>query len=267
MSDTEGIVDRRAEFPKFTPVTPPPSYGAFVEAMRDLMDLAVASDADDAAYTLAAEQIRRASATLAPHREATEAAGPASRVPELPGRGNPMQIPWRMERFGDDGIRSIVPFRRAHLGGHSAAHGGMIAQLFDEHLGWIVYSGGTPSHAPPTSRSTTARSRRSTPTSSSTAGSRASTGARSASAPGSPSPTGRHWPTAKRSWWRSCRTTPDQPCQRGSAPAASASASDGAAVSFSDRIGGTSSGHAIASSTSNGSTPCSADGLYSDETW
>ncbi|WP_336670937.1 PaaI family thioesterase [Tsukamurella sp. USMM236] len=144
MSDTEGIVDRRAEFPKFTPVTPPPSYGAFVEAMRDLMDLAVASDADDAAYALAAEQIRRASATLAPHREATEAAGPASRVPELPGRGNPMQIPWRMERFDGDGIRSIVRFRRAHLGGHSAAHGGMIAQLFDEHLGWIVYSGGHP---------------------------------------------------------------------------------------------------------------------------
>lgn len=144
MSDTEGIVDRRAEFPKFTPVTPPPSYGAFVEAMRDLMDLAVASDADDAAYALATEQIRRASATLAPHREATEAAGPASRVPELPGRGNPMQIPWRMERFDGDGIRSIVRFRRVHLGGHSAAHGGMIAQLFDEHLGWIVYSGGHP---------------------------------------------------------------------------------------------------------------------------
>lgn len=144
MSDTEGIVDRRAEFPKFTPVSPPPSYGGFVEAMRDLMDLAVASDADDATYALAAEQIRRASATLAPHREATEAAGPASRVPDLPGRGNPMQIPWRMERFDDDGIRSIVRFRRAHLGGHSAAHGGMIAQLFDEHLGWIVFSGGHP---------------------------------------------------------------------------------------------------------------------------
>ncbi|MCA0155192.1 PaaI family thioesterase [Tsukamurella sp. M9C] len=55
-----------------------------------------------------------------------------------------MQTPWRMERFDGDGIRSIVRFRRAHLGGHSAAHGGMIAQLFDEHLGWIVYSGGHP---------------------------------------------------------------------------------------------------------------------------
>ncbi|ADG80360.1 Acyl-coenzyme A thioesterase THEM4 OS=Tsukamurella paurometabola (strain ATCC 8368 / DSM / CCUG 35730 / CIP 100753 / JCM 10117 / KCTC 9821 / NBRC 16120/ NCIMB 702349 / NCTC 13040) OX=521096 GN=Tpau_3782 PE=3 SV=1 [Tsukamurella paurometabola] len=143
-SDSPHRVDRRSEFPKFNPREAPPSFGGFVESVRDLLDLSVAADADDDAYAAATEQIRNAVATLEPYREVNEGDGPANRVSDLPGRGSAMQTPWRMVKFDETGVRSVLRFRRAHVGGNNAAHGGMIANVFDEHLGWIVYSGGHP---------------------------------------------------------------------------------------------------------------------------
>ncbi|CAM3984313.1 MULTISPECIES: PaaI family thioesterase [Tsukamurella] len=143
-SETPRRVDRRSEFPKFQPREAPPSFGGFVEAVRDLLDLSVAADADDAAYAAAAAQVREAVDTLEPYREVKEGDGPANRVSDLPGRGSAMQTPWRMVKFDESGVRSLLRFRRAHVGGNNAAHGGMIANVFDEHLGWIVYSGGHP---------------------------------------------------------------------------------------------------------------------------
>lgn len=143
-SDSSQIVDRRSEFFKYRPAVAPPSFGGFVEAVRDLLDLSLAANAPDEAYALATSQIQEAVRTLEPHREVQEGDGPAYRVADLPGRGSVMQIPWRMQKFDETGVRSAVEFRRAHLGGNASAHGGMIACLFDDHLGWIVYSAGLP---------------------------------------------------------------------------------------------------------------------------
>jgi acyl-coenzyme A thioesterase PaaI-like protein len=130
-------------FPKVSNATIGDNFGPFVEAMRTLQDLAVSVDAPDDVFGTALGQVRDLIALLEPHR-APELQGPAGRAVELPGRGSLLLLPWRVVEAGPDGIVMSGEFRRFHLGGNGAAHGGVLPLLFDDLLGMIVHYAGRP---------------------------------------------------------------------------------------------------------------------------
>ena len=130
-------------FPKYEPVTPGPDWARFVDGMRTLQDLAVSVDAPDDVLAAAADQVEKLAELLGPH-VAPEGRSPAGRTIELPGRGSLLLPPWNIEKFGPDGVRSTGMFRRYHLGGNGAAHGGTLPLLFDDLMGMIVHAYGRP---------------------------------------------------------------------------------------------------------------------------
>ncbi|WP_081505507.1 PaaI family thioesterase [Nocardia cyriacigeorgica] len=145
-SDTavdESRYERHGGFPKITPARVGPDFGPFVEAMRTLQDLTVSIDAPDDVLADALAQANRLIELLEPYR-APELQGPAGRAVELPGRGSLLLLPWRTVEAGPDGIVMTGVFRRFHLGGNAAAHGGVLPLLFDDLLGMIVHYAGRP---------------------------------------------------------------------------------------------------------------------------
>ncbi|NMN97918.1 PaaI family thioesterase [Antrihabitans stalactiti] len=135
--------EHRGGFPVWTASTAGPDFGRFVEAMRTLQDLAVSADAPDDVFALAADQAEKLNELLAPYK-AAEGKAPAGRAIELPGRGSLLMLPWRIEKFDAEGVRSRGVFRRYHLGGNGAAHGGVLPLLFDDLFGMIVHAAGRP---------------------------------------------------------------------------------------------------------------------------
>ncbi|NNH75402.1 PaaI family thioesterase [Nocardia uniformis] len=130
-------------FPKITEADPGPNFAPFVEAMRTLQDLAVSVDAPDALFGQALAQAQELIELLEPHR-APELASPAGRAVKLPGRGSLLMLPWRVVEAGPNGVRSEGVFRRYHLGGNGAAHGGVLPLLFDDLFGTLVHYAGQP---------------------------------------------------------------------------------------------------------------------------
>ncbi len=120
-----------------------PEYGRLLEALRTVQDLAVSTslpaDVTEAAAGKAEELIE----LMAPHVVA-EGQQTAGRVPRLPGRGSLLMLPWTIERFDAEGVRSRGVFRRFHLGGNAAAHGGTLPLLFDDLMGLIQHAYGRP---------------------------------------------------------------------------------------------------------------------------
>lgn len=139
----ESRYERHGGFPKITPARVGPDFGPFVEAMRTLQDLTVSIDAPDDVLADALAQANRLIELLEPYR-APELQGPAGRAVELPGRGSLLLLPWRTVSAGPDGIVMTGVFRRFHLGGNAAAHGGVLPLLFDDLLGMIVHYAGRP---------------------------------------------------------------------------------------------------------------------------
>lgn len=130
-------------FPKYTPAEVGPEYGRLVEALRTLQDLAV-STAPTPELTLdLAERVEAINETLKPFR-VPEGEPPAGRVMALPGRGSLLMLPWIVEKFDAEGVRSRGTFRRFHLGGNGAAHGGTLPLLFDDLFGMIQHAYGRP---------------------------------------------------------------------------------------------------------------------------
>ncbi|MEU7764176.1 PaaI family thioesterase [Nocardia sp. NPDC049190] len=139
----ESRYEQHGGFPKVSRARTGPNFGPFVEAMRTLQDLAVSVDAPDTVYGDALAKARELIDLLEPHR-APELRGPAGRAVELPGRGSLLLLPWQVVEAGPDGIRMTGEFRRFHLGGNGAAHGGVLPLLFDDLLGMIVHYAGRP---------------------------------------------------------------------------------------------------------------------------
>lgn len=115
-----------------------PDYGRFVEAVRDLQDLARSADAPDEVVTEAAGLIEKVTDLLRPYR-ADEWHSPSGRRMDLPNRGNILQVPMFLTRTDDGRIAGDATFRRFHLGRNGAAHGGAVALLFDSVLGYTAY--------------------------------------------------------------------------------------------------------------------------------
>ncbi|MGN2635706.1 PaaI family thioesterase [Nocardia takedensis] len=135
--------EKHGGFPKVTRAEVGPNFGPFVEAMRTLQDLAVSVDASDEVFGEALGKARELIDLLGPYR-APEAQGPAGRVVTLPGRGSLLLLPWQVREAGPRGITMAGEFRRYHLGGNGAAHGGVLPLLFDDLFGMIVHYSGRP---------------------------------------------------------------------------------------------------------------------------
>ncbi|PXX64975.1 acyl-coenzyme A thioesterase PaaI-like protein [Nocardia tenerifensis] len=139
----ESRYEKHGGFPKVSRAKIGRNFGPFVEAMRTLQDLAVSVDAPDEVFGAALDRAQELIALLEPYR-APELQGPAGRAVELPGRGSLLLLPWQVVEAGPDGIRMTGEFRRFHLGGNGAAHGGVLPLLFDDLLGMIVHYAGRP---------------------------------------------------------------------------------------------------------------------------
>lgn len=54
---------------------------------------------------------------------------------DLPARGNITLPPYEVDDAGEEGVHARLTFRRYHLGGNNAAHGGQVAVAFDDLMG------------------------------------------------------------------------------------------------------------------------------------
>jgi acyl-coenzyme A thioesterase PaaI-like protein len=118
-------------------------YSRFFTHFCALQDKVTSSDPPEEVWAEAATHIEAALALLQPW-EAPEWERPAGTRRDLPGRGNPMLIPFDLDEETSTSIRGRSMFRPFHLGGNGAAHGGTLPLLFDDLLGRIANSGGRP---------------------------------------------------------------------------------------------------------------------------
>jgi hypothetical protein len=142
--------DRHGGFPNFEAAQPGPGFARFLTAMRRAQDLAVSADPDTDTWEQAADRAEELVKLLGPF-EAPEGVGPANRVPSLPGAGSLLMPPYRVLKFGPDGVELSVQFSRFSVGGNYAVHGGVLPLLFDSALRLGVrhgHSRGRPSDQP-----------------------------------------------------------------------------------------------------------------------
>jgi acyl-coenzyme A thioesterase PaaI-like protein len=116
------------------------AYTRFYELFCALQDAVTESDPPEEVWAESSTHVEAALALLAPWK-APEWERPAGTRSDLPGRGNPMLIPFAMEEETSDSIRGRTSFRAFHLGGNGAAHGGTLPLLFDDVLGRIANAG------------------------------------------------------------------------------------------------------------------------------
>lgn len=130
-------------FPKYTPADVGEEYGRLIEALRTLQDLAVSTAPSPEVTLDLAEKVEALNEELKPFK-VPEGESPAGRAIMLPGRGSLLMLPWTLEKFDAEGVRSRGVFRRFHLGGNGAAHGGTLPLLFDDLFGMIQHAYGRP---------------------------------------------------------------------------------------------------------------------------
>ncbi|MGB0970190.1 MAG: PaaI family thioesterase [Mycobacterium sp.] len=135
--------DRRGGFPNFEAAQPGPGFGRFLTAMRRAQDLAVSADPDPDTWERAADLAAQLVELLGPF-DAAEGAGPANRVPTLPGTGSLLMPPYKVVRFEPEGVELEVTFSRFSVGGNYAVHGGVLPLLFDALFGMMIHAAGRP---------------------------------------------------------------------------------------------------------------------------
>jgi hypothetical protein len=118
-------------------------FASFVEAFRDLQDSVARSNPPDGVWSDVETSVRTIVDKLQPWATG-EREQPAGTRIDLPGRGHPFLLPFVATESTDLAIRGHVTFRRFHLGGNGAAHGGSLPLLFDEVLGRLCNSAGRP---------------------------------------------------------------------------------------------------------------------------
>jgi hypothetical protein len=112
-------------------------FGPLLEAMRLVQDrfIAAAMPADvQVALTAKLADI----ASLLNEYQVDEQDRVDGRRPDLPGRGSLLVVPWTVDEQTRTALRGRVLFRRFHLGGNAAAHGGTPPLLFDDILGKVA---------------------------------------------------------------------------------------------------------------------------------
>jgi acyl-coenzyme A thioesterase PaaI-like protein len=116
------------------------AYGHFFGLFCTLQDAVTSSDPPESVWDEASTHVEATLELLEPW-EAPEWERPAGTRVDLPGRGNPMLIPFDLEQETSDSIRGRTRFRPFHLGGNGAAHGGTLPLLFDDVMGRIANAG------------------------------------------------------------------------------------------------------------------------------
>ncbi|HVB90853.1 MAG TPA: PaaI family thioesterase [Acidimicrobiales bacterium] len=117
------------------------AYGEFVELFRSMQDAVVSANPPEGVWGDLAARLREAIDLLGPWW-VPEWQRPAGLRTDLPGRGNPLLMPFVPQEESDDHIRGRVTFRPFHLGGNGAAHGGTLPMLFDDVMGHLASLGG-----------------------------------------------------------------------------------------------------------------------------
>jgi acyl-coenzyme A thioesterase PaaI-like protein len=142
------------EFPEFGKVDPfanvvadtrrgGSAYAHFIALFRTLQDKVAGSDPPENVWDEVAPHLEAAIGLVEPWL-APETPRPSGTRLDLPGRGNPMLLPFVVMEESSHRVEGRVIFRTYHLGGNAAAHGGTIPLLFDEVLGRLANSGGLP---------------------------------------------------------------------------------------------------------------------------
>ncbi|CRK52628.1 conserved hypothetical protein [Rhodococcus sp. RD6.2] len=144
-TERDGDYEKHGGFPVYRadPDNGGPHYGRLVEALRVVQDLAVSTAPPQDVIEQAAEQAEALAALLGQYR-VPEGRSPSGRSIALPGRGSLLMLPWEAQRFGADGVRASGVFRRYHMGGNGAAHGGVLPLLFDDLFGMVTHAAGRP---------------------------------------------------------------------------------------------------------------------------
>ncbi len=115
-------------------------FGRFVALLRDLQDVVIVSNPSPEVWDEVAVHVQNAIDLLEPW-PAPERQRPAGTRIDLPGRGNPMLVPFIWDEIIDGRVHGRATFRPFHLGGNGAAHGGTLPLLFDEVLGRVANTG------------------------------------------------------------------------------------------------------------------------------
>ena len=139
---TEAPRETAEAFARLRPTRATPEFKQFLEAVRTVQDLAVAIDAPPEVLAEAAGAARALAESLEAYA-APEERSFAGRTLAA-GRGHLMLPAWRVDQWTAEGIRARGVFRRFHLGGNGAAHGGAIALLFDEQCGMTIFAAQRP---------------------------------------------------------------------------------------------------------------------------
>ena len=144
-SDQGQQAERRGGFKTFSaaPEDGGPHFGRFIAAMRDLQGLAVSAAPAPGLFEEAAIKAEELVALLKPH-EAPEGVSPSNRAVGLPGRGSLLMLPWAITGYEPARLTAKGEFRRFHLGGNGAAHGGTLPLLFDDVFGILAHAAGQP---------------------------------------------------------------------------------------------------------------------------
>jgi hypothetical protein len=119
------------------------SYARFLELFRTVQDRVSSSGAPEHVWEGLAQQCEDVIAVLDEWVTPGIERIAGTRL-DLPGRGNPLLLPFIREAESDNDIRGRVTFRPFHVGGNVAAHGGTLPLLFDEILGRLSNAGGRP---------------------------------------------------------------------------------------------------------------------------
>jgi acyl-coenzyme A thioesterase PaaI-like protein len=119
------------------------AYAHFIALFRTLQDKVAGSDPPEIVWDEAAALIETTIALVEPWL-APGSPRPSGTRLDLPGRGNPMLLPFVVTEESNHRVEGRVTFGTYHLGGNAAAHGGTLPLLFDEVLGRLANSGGLP---------------------------------------------------------------------------------------------------------------------------
>lgn len=120
-----------------------PEFAKFLEAFRDFQDALAAADPPVRDWLELATTARQMSDRLRPWGKGEKQQPVGSRI-DLPGRGHPFLPPFVTDFIDDTRVHGQVVFRRIHLGGNGAAHGGALPLFFDEILGHLANAGDRP---------------------------------------------------------------------------------------------------------------------------
>ena len=112
-------------------------FGPLLEIMREVQDRFVGSLLPTEVEVELTSKLTEFADILGKY-QVGESARVDGRRPDLPGRGSLLIPPWLIEERTETTIKGRVTFRRFHLGGNGAAHGGTLPLLFDDLLGKVV---------------------------------------------------------------------------------------------------------------------------------